>query len=349
LSDRLTDLLAQRPWLLADGATGTNYFALGLMAGDAPELWSVDHPDRVSGVHEGFIQAGADIILTNSFGGTRYRLKLHKAEDRVEELNRRAAEIARAAADAAGRPVVVAGSIGPTGEIMAPLGALGEDDAVAAFAEQARGLAAGGCDVIWLETLSSVEELAAALRGAASSGLPIVATMSFDTNGRTMMGVTPAQLARLFQESSPRPLAFGANCGTGASELMAVMLAMAAARQPGDILVAKSNCGVPEFVEGEIHYTGTPEVMAAYAGMALDAGVRIVGGCCGTTAVHLRAMREALERHRPGDPPSLEEIQARLGAVSKGAGRQLDATAAEGELDADDRAGRRRRGRRRGA
>ena len=346
MTDRFSALLEARPWLLADGATGTNYFSLGLETGDPPELWNVDFPDRVSGVHQGFINAGADIILTNSFGGTSYRLKLHKAQDRVTELNKRAAEIARETADAAGREIVVAGSVGPTGEIMAPLGPLEHQDAVAAFAEQALALAAGGADIIWLETLSSVEELNAALEGAGACGLPIVATMSFDTNGRTMMGVTPTQLATLFRESTPRPVGFGANCGTGAAELMAVMVAMAEAKEPGDVLVAKSNCGVPEFVDGELHYTGTPEIMAAYACMARDAGVRIIGGCCGTTAVHLHAMREALETVAPGDAPSLADITDRLGEVSRGAGQQMSG-APLGEQP-QRRAGNRRRGGRRG-
>ena len=345
MPDRLTRLLSTRPWLLADGATGTSYFSLGLETGDAPELWNVDFPDRVSGVHQGFINAGSDIILTNSFGGTRHRLKLHNAQDRVAELNSRAAEIARATADSAeresGREIVVAGSLGPTGEIMAPLGALSHEDAVAAFAEQAKALAAGGADALWLETLSSVEELNAALEGAGSAGLPILATMSFDTNGRTMMGVTPAQLAGLFGEATPRPVGFGANCGTGAAELMAVMVAMGEAKQPSDILVAKSNCGVPEFVDGELHYTGTPEIMAAYACMARDSGVRIIGGCCGTTAVHIQAMRAALESTPPGDAPSLAEITGRLGEVSRGAGQQMS-----GEPLGE--APRRREGRRRG-
>ncbi len=323
MSDRLSVLLASRPWLLADGATGTNYFSLGLETGDAPELWNVDFPDRVSGVHQGFINAGADIILTNSFGGTSYRLKLHKAQDRVTELNRRAAEIARSTADGQDREIVVAGSVGPTGEIMAPIGPLGHADAVAAFTEQAQALADGGADVTWLETLSSVEELSAALEGAGACGLPIVATMSFDTNGRTMMGVTPTQLANLFRESTPRPAAFGANCGTGAAELMTVMVNMSEAKEPSDILVAKSNCGVPEFLDGEIHYTGTPDIMAAYACMARDAGVRIIGGRCGTTAIHLRAMREALETVAPGEVPSLAEITAKLGEVSRGASLQM--------------------------
>ena len=155
----LAKLLSDRPWLLCDGATGTNYFSLGLQSGEAPELWNVTHPTRVSGLHEAFVDAGADIILTNSFGGSSYRLKLHQADHRVIELNRAAAAIAKGVAERAGRPIVVAGSIGPTGEILKPVGLVDASDAELAFQEQATALAAGGADVLWLETMSSTEEL----------------------------------------------------------------------------------------------------------------------------------------------------------------------------------------------
>jgi 5-methyltetrahydrofolate--homocysteine methyltransferase len=330
MSDRLKRLLATRPWLLADGATGTNYFAAGLEVGGAPELWNLSHPERVAELHRGFLEAGADIILTNTFGGSRYRLKLHGAQDRVGEINRRAAEIARAEADKQDREVVVAGSIGPTGEILEPVGALGQADARAAFAEQALALAAGGADVIWIETISSIEELTAAVAGAEDSSLPVVCTLSFDTNGRTMMGVRPAEVAALMGELSPRPLAYGGNCGVGAAELVAVIVNMAQAARPDDVLVAKSNCGVPEFVDGEIRYNGTPELMADYARLARDAGVRIIGGCCGTTPAHLRAMAAALEAHQPREAPSLETVVARLGPITAGAmGAEPASTGAE--------------------
>lgn len=190
--DKLQQLLDTREAIVLDGAMGTVLFAAGLQSGAPPEAWNVLHPDRIRAVHRGYIRAGSDIILTNSFGGTRYRLKLHNLQDRAYELNRAAAQNARAEADAAGRPVLVAGSMGPTGELLAPMGSMTFDDARAAFAEQARGLAAGGADLLWVETMSDLEEARAAVEGARSvSDLPIAATMSFDTNGRTMMGVTP--------------------------------------------------------------------------------------------------------------------------------------------------------------
>ena len=184
----LETLLAERGWLLADGATGTNLFDMGLEAGEAPELWNETEPGKVRALYDGAIGAGSDLFLTNSFGGNASRLKLHEAEGRAFELNRIAAAIAREAADAAGRPVVVAGSMGPTGEIMAPLGPLTVEDAAEMFEEQARGLLAGGADVLWVETISAPDEFQAAALGIARTGAPWCGTMSFDTAGRTMMG-----------------------------------------------------------------------------------------------------------------------------------------------------------------
>jgi methionine synthase I (cobalamin-dependent) len=321
MTDRLTSLLAERPWLLADGATGSNLFDRGLQSGDAPELWNADHPERVAGLARAFVEAGADIILTNSFGGTRYRLKLHKAADRVAELNEKAAAIARGEADRAGRVVLVGGSIGPTGEILEPLGPLGLNDARDAFAEQAAALARGGADLLWIETMSSVEETEAAVAGARTCGLPVVATLSFDTNGRTMMGITPSELALLHRKH--HLAACGSNCGVSPSELVASIVNLAAASDPSAILVAKANCGIPQYVDGALRFNGTPELMAQYACLSLDAGARIIGGCCGTTPEHLRLMRRALESHVRGPKPDLATIESRLGAISTGAMAQL--------------------------
>lgn len=311
-----TEALSTRPWLLADGATGTNYFQMGLVSGDAPEMWNEEHPERVRDLHRRFIEAGADIILTNSFGGNRYRLKLHNAEDRVREINIAAAKNARAEADAAGRPVYVGGSMGPTGEIFEPIGTLSHDAGVEAFAEQALALKEGGVDVLWIETMSSEEELCAAVEGASRAGLPIVTTMSFDTNGRTMMGITPKAFGALAGSLDTQPVAIGANCGVGASELIATVLGITAARPDANV-VAKGNCGVPQYVDGHIHYSGTPELMADYARIALDAGAKIIGGCCGTSPEHLAAMRKALETHVKGSRPPIELVEERLGSVSE--------------------------------
>jgi 5-methyltetrahydrofolate--homocysteine methyltransferase len=341
MSERLQQLLAERPFLLADGATGTNLFAMGLMTGDAPELWNFTHPERIEALHRGMVEAGADIILTNSFGGSSYRLKLHNQQDRVRELNCEAARIARRIADGAGRTVLVAGSIGPSGELFQPLGALTHEDASQAFAEQARALAEGGVDLLWIETMSSKEEVTAAAAGAATTGLPYASTMSFDTNGRTMMGLAPAEFVAFVHGLRPPPVAYGANCGVGAAELVAALVNMSPASEPGDILVAKGNCGVPYFVEGQIHYDGTPALMADYACLARDAGARIIGGCCGTSFAHLAEMRAALDSHVPGSRPAMKEIGQRLGKLTAGA--EAGGAAAEASC-AGRRPGRRRRG-----
>jgi len=313
--DALTKLLGEREWLMADGATGTNLFNAGLMSGDAPELWNFDRVDAIEALHDGFIAAGSDIILTNSFGGTRARLKLHDAQDRAFEINRAAAQIARRCADRAGRPVVVAGSVGPTGEILEPVGALTHDAAVALFEEQIRGLMEGGADVAWAETISSEEEIRAAAQAAANVGAPFCATLSFDTAGRTMMGVTSSGYAGMAGSLAATPIAFGANCGVGASDLVRSVLGFTEAA-PEAIVIAKANAGIPKYVDGVIHYDGTPELMADYARLARDAGARIVGGCCGTKPEHLVAMRAAMTAHRPGPRPTLDEIAARLGGFS---------------------------------
>jgi methionine synthase I (cobalamin-dependent) len=341
MSDRLQEMLAERPYLLADGATGTNLFAMGLMSGEAPELWNFEHPERVETLHRGWVDAGSDIILTNTFGGTSYRLKLHQQQDRVREINREAARIARRIADSAGRPIVVAGSIGPSGELFQPLGALTHDEAAAEFAKQAQALAEGGVDVLWIETMSAKEEVAAAVAGALTTGLPFVTTMSFDTNGRTMMGLSPAELAGLAHGMSPRPIGYGANCGVGAAELVAALVNMSSAVEAGDVIVAKGNCGVPYFVESQIRYDGTPALMADYARLARDAGARIIGGCCGTTPAHVVAMKEALAEHVPSGKPALSEITARLGKLT--AGTEAGGLASEASTGGR-RAGRRRRG-----
>ncbi|MFV0360385.1 betaine--homocysteine S-methyltransferase [Tropicimonas sp.] len=315
MTDALTRLLSERDWLMADGATGTTLFNMGLQSGDAPELWNVDRPGDIRTLYRGAVDAGSDIFLTNTFGGTAARLKLHNAQDRVRELNRLGAELGREVADAAGRRVVVAGSMGPTGEIMAPMGSLTHEHAVEMFHEQAEGLKEGGADVLWVETISAPEEYRAAAEAAKLAGMPWVGTMSFDTAGRTMMGVTSSDMVELVNRLDHKPLAFGANCGVGASDLLRTVLGFTALA-PELPVVAKGNAGIPKYVDGHIHYDGTPELMAEYAVMARDAGARIVGGCCGTTPEHLRAMRAAMQSRPAGARPTLETIAEKLGGYS---------------------------------
>ena len=315
MTDLLSELLDSRDWLLADGATGTALFNMGLTAGDAPELWNVDQPDRIAALYKGAVDAGSDIFLTNTFGGNASRLKLHDADNRVHELNRVAAEIGRDVADKSGRKVVVAGSIGPTGEIMEPMGTLTYSHAVEMFHEQAEGLKAGGADVLWVETISAAEEYKAAGEAAALARMPWCGTMSFDTAGRTMMGITSADMATMVEKLPQPPLAFGANCGVGASDLLRTILGFVAQGSERPI-IAKGNAGIPKYVEGHIHYDGTPELMANYAVLARDCGAKIIGGCCGTTAEHLRHMRQALENGPRGPRPSLDQITEALGGFS---------------------------------
>ena len=310
----LTDLLAEKGVLLADGATGTNLFAMGLEAGEAPELWNETHPERITKLHQDFVDAGADIILTNTFGGTRHRLKLHHAQDRVHSLNKTAAEIARAVADKADRKVIVAGSVGPTGELLIPLGAMTYDEAVASFAEQMEGLKAGGADVAWIETMSSPDEIRAAAEAAVKIGLPYTYTGSFDTAGKTMMGLHPRDIHGVAKEVGDGPLAVGANCGVGASDILSSLLDMTGA-DPEAIVIVKGNCGIPEYRGAEIYYSGTPPLMADYARLARDAGAKIIGGCCGTSCGHLAAMRQALDDYTPGPRPTLEMIVEKIGPL----------------------------------
>ena len=315
MADALSKLLATRDWLMADGATGTNLFNMGLSAGDAPEMWNVDHPDRIKALYAGAVDAGSDIFLTNTFGGNGSRLKLHNAQGRVRELNRVSAAIGREVADASGRTVIVAGSVGPTGEIFEPMGTLTHARAVEMFHEQAEGLKEGGADVLWVETISAVEEYKAAAEAARLAGMPWCGTMSFDTAGRTMMGITSAAMVEMVEKLAYPPIAFGANCGVGASDLLRTVHGFTAQGTQRPI-IAKGNAGIPKYHDGHIHYDGTPELMANYAVLARDSGVRIIGGCCGTMPEHLRHMRAALETRPAGPRPTLEAITAALGGFS---------------------------------
>jgi 5-methyltetrahydrofolate--homocysteine methyltransferase len=286
-------LLAQPGPILADGAMGTMLFESGLQFGDPPEAWNVIHPEVVRGIQRAYLEAGSQILLTNTFGGSRFRLGMHNLQSRVAELNRTAAILARAEVEAAGGQAVVAGDIGPSGEIFAPLGTLEYEDGVVGFAEQASALVAGGVDVIWIETMSALEEVQAAVEGVrrVSADIPIITTMTFDTHGRTMMGVTPEQAIKAMQGFGAA--AIGGNCGNGPDELLAVIQKMHAV-DPHAVLVAKSNAGIPELVQRRTVYRATPEVMGGYARLVHEAGARIVGGCCGNTPAHITAMAQTL-------------------------------------------------------
>ncbi|HLF03501.1 MAG TPA: betaine--homocysteine S-methyltransferase [Anaerolineales bacterium] len=291
--NKLQTLLSSSSIVMADGAMGTMLFEAGLKFGDPPEVWNVAHPELVRGVHRGYIDAGSKLILTNTFGGNRFRLGMHNLQSRVHELNRTAAILLRAEVDAANTGALVIGDIGPSGEILAPLGTLEYADAVDGFAEQAGALVAGGVDVIWIETMSALEEIQAAVEGVrqASAEIPIITTMTFDTRGHTMMGVSPEKAVRALIDLGAT--AVGGNCGNGPDEIMGVITKMRAAK-PDAILVAKSNAGMPELVNRKAVYQAKPDDMAKYARQIRDAGARIIGACCGSTPTHLKAMAESL-------------------------------------------------------
>ena len=280
--------------VLADGAMGTMLFAAGLQSGDPPETWNISHPDLVRRVHRGYLDAGSQIILTNTFGGNRLRLGLHRLEDRVGNLNRTAVLLARAEVASAGVDALVAGDIGPSGEIMAPLGALDRETAIDVFAEQAGALVAGGADLVWIETMSDLAEIEAAIAGVrrAAPATPIIATMTFDTRGHTMMGTSPEQAVEALV--ALRVDALGGNCGNGPDELLPVVERMAAVA-PTVPIVAKSNVGMPVFVDARAVYLTEPAEMAAEGIGMRRAGATIVGACCGSTPAHLAAMRDALQ------------------------------------------------------
>ena len=328
MCEKKQKMLDEKGWILADGATGTNLFNMGLEAGEAPEMWNEWHPDRIATLYQGAVDAGSDLFLTNSFGGNASRLKLHGAEKRARELSRISAEIGREVADKANHDVIVAGSMGPTGDIMEPVGQLSHAVAVEMFEEQARGLMEGGADLLWIETISAPEEFAAASEAIGNVGAFWCGTMSFDTAGRTMMGVTSSGMVEMVAGLPYQPTAFGANCGVGASDLLRTVLGMSAA-DPNHPIIAKGNAGIPKYVDGHIHYDGTPDLMAQYAVLARNCGASIIGGCCGTMPEHLAAMRNSLETQPVGKQPDLTEICAVLGefsSISDGTGEPTVST-----------------------
>jgi 5-methyltetrahydrofolate--homocysteine methyltransferase len=266
-----------------------------LLFGDPPEVWNLSKPDVIRRIHRGYLDAGSQILMTNTFGGNRLRLSLHGLERRVAELNRTAAILLRGEVDAAGGQALVAGDIGPSGSIMAPTGTLEYAEAVEVFAEQAAALVAGGVHLVWIETMSDLLEMRAAIEGVrtVAPAIPVIATMTFDTRGHTMMGVSPEQAVTALTTWGAD--AIGGNCGNGPDELLAVIERMHAAK-PDALLVAKSNAGMPELVDMRAVYRTDPETMAACAVDMRKAGARIVGGCCGTTPEHLAAMAAQLTR-----------------------------------------------------
>ena len=290
--NRLAELLGSNGPVLLDGGMGTLLQDSGLEDGDPGELWNLENQDAVRAAHAAYAEAGARVLTTNTFGGTRPRLDMHGLGDRLHEVNRNAAQIARSVADEHG--ILVAGDLGPTGELLAPLGTMTGEDAQALFAEQLTALVEGGIDLILIETLSDLGEADAALAAArqVAPHLPVVVTMSFDTNLRTMMGVRPGDAVTHLAAAGAD--AVGANCGRGPDEMEAIAAQMAAARADGLLLVAQSNAGLPQVVGDHFEYDATPDDLAAHATRLADLGVDLVGGCCGSTPAHITAINALL-------------------------------------------------------
>lgn len=317
--------LLNAEYVLLDGSMGTELFRRGLGPGQSPEQWNLDEPERIRQIHRDYVDAGCDLVLTNSFGGTVNRLALHGLDDRVHEVNSTAAGLAREVVEAAmsaspNRSMVVAGSMGPTGDLLEPLGGMSAEDCARAFADQARGLRDGGADVLWIETMSAIEEVEMAVAGARRAcDLPVCATMSFDTAGHTMMGVSGSEAAdRLSQLDL---VAIGANCGNNLEDSERAVEAILRQRPEIDV-IAKCNAGVPEWKEGRLAYDATPEIMASHAHRVRELGVRLIGGCCGSTPEHLSLMRQVLDGRAPN--PDLPPLSGRRDGPVPGEERTQD-------------------------
>ena len=288
--------------LLADGAMGTMLYARGVPFDQCFDALNVDRPDLVTAIHGEYIAAGAELIETNTFGANRFKLSLHGLEDRVRATNVAGAAAARAAREASGRWVWIAGSIGPIGRPLAPLGTVKAGEARQAFAAQAKALAEGGVDLLIFETFSDLHELTEGVAAAKEvTGLPIIAQMTFTHEGKTLLGHTPAEIVARLEELGVAVI--GANCSVGSQGVLEVMEQMVlVSRTP---LSAMPNAGFPAYVNGRIIYFSAPQYMADYARQMVELGVTVVGGCCGTTPEHIQAMREVLRTVESPPPPRL--------------------------------------------
>ncbi len=275
---------------MADGATGTNLQKLGLPSGAHPEDWVLDQPEKIQGLEEAFVRAGSNIILTCTFGGSRIRLKGSAHENDVVRVNRAAVALARQAASK-GRDVLVAGSMGPLGQLLKPLGPLSADEARAAYEEQAEALAAGGVDLLLIETQYALDEANIALGAArAKSDLPVVVSFSYDRGTRTMMGLRPDQVVAHYKGSGVAMI--GANCGTTLENMQKILEEYRAGASDIPLWV-KPNAGMPRLVEGNTVYDVTPAEMGNFARRAIELGAAVIGGCCGSTPEHIAAIADA--------------------------------------------------------
>lgn len=286
----LQELATRR--LVSDGAMGTMLFSRGLAQGECPEAWVESHPEDVKSIHQAYIHAGCDIVLTNTFGGSPIKLNQYGCADNAAVWNQRAAELAR---EAAGEDHFVAGSIGPTGEFFQPLGTMTEEDAYNGFKTQAVAMQAGGADAVFVETMTVLEEIALAVRAVKeNTSLPVVATMTFDERKgkyRTMMGVSPEMAVQALQEAGADVV--GTNCGTGPELTVSVLRIMRTVTD--GYLAGKPNAGLPKVVDGKNVYPMTPQEMVEQIKPMLDLNVNIIGGCCGTTPEFLKLIAQMVK------------------------------------------------------
>lgn len=292
--NKISDEIRSGKILVSDGAWGTFLQQKGLKPGECPELWNIENPEDVFAIAKSYIDVGCDMVETNSFGGSIFKLKSYGLENRVTEINRAAAEISR---KAAGADKHVLGSIGPTGKILM-MGDVSAEELYEAFKEQAKALEAGGADAIVVETMSDMEEALAAVRAAKeNTGCEIICTMTFEKSGdsdfNTMMGVTPEQMTQSLLEAGVDVL--GANCGNGVQNMIGIAQHIRKINKDIPVLI-HANAGAPVYKDGETIFPESPEEMAQYVQTLIDAGANIIGGCCGTTPEHIKRIVEVARR-----------------------------------------------------